>query len=258
MDQTIAQRHSKLSNGLKTLEQTNQEVVTMQAKLTSIQPVLEASQKDTVALMEELSKQQAEVEAKRTVVQGEEKVVSERAAESEALAQDALNDLNKALPKYYAAVKAVQSLDKSDITEVKSFVRPPELVMFVMNAVCLLFGQPQTWEAAKKLMNIEFLASLEKYDKDGLTEKIKKMLKKTYISSPKFQPDLVEAVSKAAKSLCIWVRALYEYSEVAAVVEPKKVKVKESQEKLAVLQKALAGKKAELQEVEAKLVQLKN
>lgn len=258
MDQSIAQRHTKLSKGLKTLEQTNQEVLTMQAKLTSIQPVLEVSQKDTIALMEELQKQQGEVEAKRGLVQGEEKVVSEKAAESEALAEDALNDLNKALPKYYAAVNAVKSLDKADITEVKSFVRPPELVTFVMNAVCLLFNQPQTWEAAKKLMNIEFLGNLEKFDKDSLNDNVKKILKKTYISSPKFQPDLVESVSKAAKSLCIWVRALYEYSEVAAVVEPKKVKVKESQERLAVLQKALAEKKAELQEVEEKLVQLKN
>jgi dynein heavy chain len=258
MDQAISQRYSKLHNGLITLEKTKQEVLTMQEKLTAIQPQLEVSQKDTIALMEELSKQQTEVEGKRKIVQGEEAIVSEKAAESEALAQDALNDLNKALPKYHAAVKAVESLDKADITEVKSFVRPPDLVMFVLGAVCLLFNQPQTWEAAKKLMNVEFLSTLAKYDKDGLKDNMKKVLKKTYISSPKFQPEVVESVSKAAKSLCIWCRALYEYSEVAAEVEPKKVKVKDSQEKLALMQKTLAEKKSELQELEDKLSLLKN
>ncbi|KAA6310958.1 MAG: putative dynein heavy chain, partial [Streblomastix strix] len=116
------------------------------------------------------------------------------------------------------------SLDKSDIYEVKSFARPPELVMFVMASVCLLFNQPQTWEQTKKLMNAKFLGKLSDYDKDILNEKMKSKLKASYINSPKFQPEVVESVSKAAKSLCARVRTLYEYSEVAKEVAPKKSK----------------------------------
>ncbi|KAK2951696.1 putative Dynein axonemal heavy chain 1 [Blattamonas nauphoetae] len=253
MDESIANRHSKLSEGLKTLEQTNRDVSELQEQLIAIQPQLEQSQKDTAVLMEELSVQQKEVEAKREVVLGEEAVVSKATEESEALAEDAMNDLNRALPKYTAAIKAVQQLDKSDISEVKSFARPPDLVMFVMQAVCLLFGQPQTWEAAKKMMNAEFLGKLADYDKDSLDDKLKAKLKKTYISSPNFQPEVVESVSKAAKSLCTWVRALYDYSEVAKEVAPKREKVKKSQEQLAEMKQKLADKKAELREVEEKM-----
>jgi dynein heavy chain len=124
-------------------------------------------------------------------------------------------------------------LDKTDISEAKSFARPPELVMFVMASVCLLFNQPQTWEQAKKLMNAEFLGKLEDYDKDSLDEKMKVKLRANYINSPKFRPEVVESVSKAAKSLCAWVRALFDYSEVAKEVAPKRAKVKESMTKLA-------------------------
>ncbi|KAA6310292.1 MAG: putative dynein heavy chain, partial [Streblomastix strix] len=168
MDELIAIRQQKLSNGLSTLERTNKEVEAMKTQLIAIQPRLEQSQKDTIAIMSELTVQQKEVEAKEEVVRGEEAIVTQQANEAEALAQDAQNDLNKAIPKYNAAIKAVQSLDKTDISEVKSFARPPELVMFVMASVCLLFNQPQTWEQAKKLMNAEFLGKLEDYDKDSL------------------------------------------------------------------------------------------
>lgn len=36
------------------------------------------------------------------------------------------------MPAYYDSVKALKSLNKQDITEVKSFSKPPELVMTVM------------------------------------------------------------------------------------------------------------------------------
>ncbi|KAA6390530.1 MAG: putative dynein heavy chain [Streblomastix strix] len=214
MDQSIAARHSKLSNGLQTLIRTNSEVEEMQGQLIAIQPRLEQSQKDTLAIMKELSAQQQEVEAKQEIVRAEEAEVSKSADEAEELVLEAQNNLDNALPKYNVAIKADQSPDKSDISEVKSFARPPELVMFVLQAVSLLFNQPQTWEQAKKLMNAEFLGKLHDYDKDSLDEKMKSKPKANFINNPKFQPEVVESVSKAAKSLCQWVRALFDYSEV--------------------------------------------
>ncbi|KAA6309786.1 MAG: putative Dynein heavy chain, partial [Streblomastix strix] len=173
-----------------------------------------------------------EVEGKEEVVRGEEAIVTQQTNEAESLAEDSQKDLSRTLPKYNTTIKAVQSLDKSDIYEVKSFAHPPELVMFVMASVFLLFNQPQTWEQTKKLMNAKFLGKLSDYDKNIFDEKMKSILKASYINSPKFQPEFVESVSKAAKSLCAWVRTLYEYSEVAKEVAPKKAKAKESMTKL--------------------------
>jgi hypothetical protein len=45
------------------------------------------------------------------------------------------------LPVLDAAMEAVRSLSKSDITDLKSFPTPPPLVKAVTDAVCVLLGQ---------------------------------------------------------------------------------------------------------------------
>ena len=54
---------------------------------------------------------------------------------------------------------------------------------------------------------------------DSLMKKLKR-----YVDNPKFVPDIVEKTSKACKSMCLWVRAMYLYAEVVKVVEPKRAK----------------------------------
>jgi len=43
------------------------------------------------------------------------------------------------LPILEKAKKAVKDIDKSMINEIKSFKNPPQTVLLVMNAVCLMF-----------------------------------------------------------------------------------------------------------------------
>jgi dynein heavy chain len=38
----------------------------------------------------------------------------------------------QALPAFASALKALDSLDKKDITEIKSFAKPPDMVVVVM------------------------------------------------------------------------------------------------------------------------------
>lgn len=51
---------------------------------------------------------------------------------------------------------------------------------------------------------------------------LKKLVK--YVENPKFVPEVVEKVSKAAKSLCMWVLAIHLYATVFRTVQPKKAK----------------------------------
>jgi dynein heavy chain, axonemal len=150
-------------------------------------------------------------------------------------------------------------LDKKDITEVKSFAKPPELVSTVLCAVCLLFKKKETWDEAKKLMgDSKFLDNLKEYDKDALTNDTKLTAKmKKYLDKPEFQPDVVKKVSKAATSLCMWVRAMDVYGRVAREIGPKKLALAEAEKSAAAANELLAAKKAELKKVSDKVAALR-
>lgn len=66
-----------------------------------------------------------------------------------------------------------------------------------------------------------FIKSLIEFDKDNITEVTQKKLA-IYINNPNFLPEFVVKQSKAATSLCMWVRAMDVYANVAKVVAPKK------------------------------------
>ena len=68
----------------------------------------------------------------------EEAEVGFQAAEVKVVQADAQADLDVALPTLEKALKALDSLTKNDITEVKSFAKPPPAVQTVMEAVCIL------------------------------------------------------------------------------------------------------------------------
>ena len=96
------------------------------------------------------------------------------------------------------------------------------------------------------------MAKLKEYDKDRIPETILKKLKK-YIDNPKFQPDQVEKVSKACKSLCMWVRAMDLYAKVYKTVEPKRKKLEAAETEQKAVMAVLKEKQEKLAGVEAKV-----
>ena len=248
----------RVHNGLKKLLETNEMVAKMEIELTALGPELKIKSENTDKLMQKLEVDQAEADKVRAVVSQEEAVAKEKAEETEVIAEDAQRDLDEALPLLYAANKALDALDKQDIAEVRVFASPPEMVTIVMEAVCILLGAKTDWASAKSLLgDTQFLNRLLNYDKDNIADSILKKLKK-YIENPKFIPEIVEKTSKACKSLCLWVRALDSYAHVFRTVEPKRAKLKEAQDELAVVQAELAKKQASLKEVEDKIKDLQD
>jgi len=51
------------------------------------------------------------------------------------------------------AIAALENLKASDITEIKSYMKPKEELVMVFNAVCLLMGVKQDWPTALGLMS---------------------------------------------------------------------------------------------------------
>lgn len=110
------------------------------------------------------------------------------------------------------------------------------------------------WGPSKKLLgDMKFLESLKTFNKDNIPAANIKKIREKFIDNPDFQPSVIKSVSSACEGLCKWVRAMEVYERVAKVVAPKKEKLKEAEEELAVQMQKLAVKRAELKEVEDRL-----
>ena len=165
----------------------------------------------------------------------------------EAAAGSAKADLDKALPAFDSAMKSLKSLSKSDLVEVRGYTKPPALVMKVMECVCILLGSKPDWDSAKKVLgDVNLMERLETFDKDHIPPKVVKEITR-YYDEPDFLPEIVEKVSLACRSLCLWCRAMKVYNEVAQVVEPKKRQLAEAELQLAETAERQAQARAEVE-----------
>lgn len=132
---------NRISNGLQKLYETFDMVGEMKIKLKAMAPALLEKNEATLKLMDSLTKEKASVDEVRAVVLVEEAAAQIKAAAAQEIAEDAGRDLMLAMPAMEAAKKALESLNKNDINELRVFNKPPKLVQTVMEAVCLLLGK---------------------------------------------------------------------------------------------------------------------
>uniref|UniRef100_A0A3Q0KTZ4 Dynein axonemal heavy chain 2 n=1 Tax=Schistosoma mansoni TaxID=6183 RepID=A0A3Q0KTZ4_SCHMA len=248
------------------LYQKRQELSDKANKLTNVEVMsveLEEAKKKVSAFQKECDdylvvivqqKREADEQAK-SVMQTQEKIKIDE-AKCLHMAELAQADLAQAMPALEAAVQALESLNKKDITEIKSYGKPPLLVQKVLEAVMILRGADPSWaESKRQLGEQDFIKQLINFDKDNISDKTLKRIGQ-YCSQDDFQPDVVGKVSSAAKSLCMWVRAMDVYGRVYRVVEPKRQRLKQAEEVLHEKQAQLAAAQAKLDEVNAEMRRL--
>ncbi|XP_044299896.1 dynein axonemal heavy chain 6 isoform X2 [Varanus komodoensis] len=254
----LVSARDRVKNGLSKLLETNVLVDKMKLDLSALEPVLKEKSIDVEALMEKLAVDQENADQVRRVVQEDEAIAKVKAEDTQAIADDAQRDLDEALPALDAANKALDSLDKADISEIRVFTKPPDLVMTVMEAICILLNAKPDWATAKQLLgDSTFLKKLLEYDKENIKSQILLKLQK-YMNNPDFVPEKVEKVSKACKSMCMWVRAMDLYSRVVKVVEPKRQKLNAAQAELDATLATLRDKQKKLRQVEEQIQELQD
>ncbi|XP_043933259.1 dynein axonemal heavy chain 2 [Protopterus annectens] len=253
----LGEQVSKLQNGLFKIDETRKKVEAMSVELEESKKKVAEIQKQCEEYLVTIVQQKREAdEQQKTVAANSEKIASEE-IKCKAMAENAQKDVEEALPALEEAVKALESLNKKDMTEIKSYGRPPVLVETVMQAVMILRGNEPTWaEAKRQLGEQNFIKQLVNFDKDNISDKVLKKIGQ-YCAQPDFQPEIIGRVSLAAKSLCMWVRAMEVYGRIFRVVEPKRARLNAAMAQLTEKQTALAEAQAKLREVGEKLEMLK-
>ena len=256
--------------GLDKILSCSDAVDVMKEELIALQPVLVVKTKEVEELIVVLDKEKADAAVVKERTAKEEAFASEEAAKTGEMKRSCEADLAEAIPALEAAVNALKSLTKGDITEMKGMKNPPKLVKLVMEGVCIMLevkpdkvaaedgkGKVDSYwgPATKVLSDTQFMTRLLEYDKDNIPEAVVKKIK-TYVAMEDFQPAVIEKVSKAATGLCKWVRAMEVYDRIAKVVEPKRIALKEAEDSLAVMMKDLAEKQAALKEINDKIARL--
>jgi dynein heavy chain, axonemal len=253
----VETKSDRMKVGVRKLTETNAVVDSLKNDLMKLEPILKQKAIETESLLTQVARDTEEAAQVAKKVQEEEAIVSRQASETAEIAADAQRDLDKALPALESAVKALKSLTKADITEVRSFQNPPKAVQIVLEAVCTLLGEKESWDNAKKLLNqSNFTEMLMEFDKDNIPEKRLKKLRKDYINLEEMQPDVITRVSKAGTGLCLWVRAMDVYADVAKEVGPKKARLDQMNAELAIARMTLESKQVQLQEVMSRVAAL--
>jgi dynein heavy chain, axonemal len=247
--QKISQDERRYRVGLEKIQETEEIVAKLETQLTEMQPVLQRAAADTATLLTEVTADQKAADEQAKIVEVDVTEANKVAKEVQKIKDECQADLDEAMPAYESAVRALATLDKKSVQEMKAFNNPPEMVKFTLEAVCILLDTKPDWSEAKRLLSqMDFMDTLRNFDKNNINPKVIKKVEK-YYNDPRFIPEEVKKQSSAAMCLCMWVRAMVVYDRVAKSIEPKKQALKEAEDSLAVTMSQLNEKKAALQQV---------
>jgi dynein heavy chain len=266
----VALKRDRYSNGYTKLLETEDKVAVMKQELQDLQPKITVAQQDTAVLLEKIKVDEKAANETRVVVANDQAIAQDQADQAKALAESCQADLKAAIPALNKATKALNSIKKAEIIEVKNLQKPPANVRMTLGAVCAIFGEQPVkvakeggkpgekvmdyWPTAQKMMSdSKFIERLIEFDKDDIDPACIGKVRKEFISLPQFKPEIVRVSSQAAEGLCTWVCAMDVYESVERGVRPKKAALANSRKELQELEADLAVKIAQLQDVQDKI-----
>ncbi|NXX13493.1 DYH10 protein, partial [Podargus strigoides] len=242
----------RLEGGLDKLKEASIQLVELNKKLAEQNIVLAEKSAACEALLKEIA-------ANTEIAEEKKKLAEEKAGEIEdqnkiiamekAAAETALAEITPILD---AAKLELQKLDKSDVTEIRSFAKPPKQVQAVLECVLIMRGYKElNWKTAKGMMSeANFLRSLMEIDFEGITQSQVKSVR-GLLKSLNTTFNEMEQVSRAGLGMLKFVEAVMSFCDVFKEVKPKR-------EKVARLERNYALSKQELTKIKAELATLQD
>lgn len=270
---TTIKQTNKYAIGVKQLDSTQAHVQKLRAELMALKPILQQKTILAEETLSQIQKENADADITRSIVASEQKSSQEQAMISESIKQECQAALAIALPELESAIKALDTIRQNDIDLVKTMHNPPEAVRLTLEALAIVNklkpvrvkgSDSQSavtydyFESGKKMLSIpKFIRKLKQFDRESLEEDtINKIA--PYMDLEKFKPEIVNYASSAAKGLCKWVRAMFNFYHVNKEIKPKKDSLKIAEEDLREKIRVLKIKQEELKKVEDYVEELQN
>ncbi|CAF1257617.1 unnamed protein product, partial [Didymodactylos carnosus] len=250
----------RLENGLVKLESVADQTAKLKEQL-KIQEV-EVTKKNDEAdrLIKVVESETKKVTEQRESAAIEEKEVIEKKQRVTEKQAECDRDLQKALPALKAADDALNTLNRTNLTELKSFPTPPAAILKVTSAVQVLLAPPgkvprdRSWRAAKTMIGEvgAFLNQLLNYDKNNIPATSLTAVEE-YLRDPEFNQEAIKRVSFAAAGLCEWARNIVSYYRVYCDVEPKRQAAEQATTELKATEEQFNATQAKLARLQATL-----
>jgi dynein heavy chain len=259
----LQQKMDRLDNGLQKLQSTASQVDDLKAKLAAQEVELKLKNEAADNLIQVVGVETEKVSKEKEIADAEELKVAAINKEVSEKQRSCEEDLAKAEPALKAAEEALNTLNKNNLTELKSFGQPPPAVVNVTAGVMVLMAQAtkipkdRSWKAAKLMMaKVDaFLDSLINFDKENISDANLKAMQ-PYLDNPDFNPDFIRSKSFAAAGLCAWAINIVSFYRVFCDVEPKRIALAQANADLQAAQDKLAGIKAKIKELDENLADL--
>ncbi|KAJ3114591.1 Dynein heavy chain 10, axonemal [Phlyctochytrium bullatum] len=240
----------RLESGLGKLEESSKQLDALNVQLAEQNIAVKNKTEACNKLLEVITANTKEAEEKKELAEAKGKELDAQNIQIAKDKEEAESALAEALPALEEAKLALNGLSASEITEIRSFAKPPKEVQKVCECVCVIKGiKDVSWKSAKTMMSqTDFKSSLSLLDVDSISsaqiKSVKGILREMDVSVARMQE-----ISSAGAGLLKFVLAVVGYCNVAKQIQPKRQAV-------AVLEKNLALSKNEFEKITKELQRL--
>ncbi|XP_071945421.1 dynein axonemal heavy chain 10-like [Antedon mediterranea] len=217
---------NRLGGGMAKLAEASEQLNELNEKLAVQKVAVTEKTEACEKLLEVISSRTSQATEKKQAAIAKSKEIEEQSKVISVEKKDAEDSLAEALPALEAARNALSDLDKSDVTEIRAFAKPPKQVQVVCECIVVLRGiREVSWKSAKGMMSeANFLKSLTEMDVDGITQTQVKTVR-NFLKEMDTSLDEMNKISKAGAGLFKFVTAVMGYCAVAKEIKPKREKV---------------------------------
>ena len=269
------QQINRLSNGVDKLRDTASAVEKIEQDLKVSLDQAEEKKATAEGIQEKVSAEKDNVARETEAAEEERKNTEQLQADVEQKRASCEKDLEQAEPMLENAQKALDTLNKKDLGECKSMIKPPAGVDDIFAATTVLLAgihpeipvaksgkvkpENRDWDAAKKFLMKDvqgFLDQLKGYKEHIDSFEVPAVNFKEvrpYLELEHFKPEVIETRNKMAAGLCSWVINIVQYYDVLMMVTPKREALREANEKLEEANKRLKEVQDKVAELQAQL-----
>jgi len=233
--------------GLNKIAETVAQVEEMQKSLAVKSAELETKNIEANEKLKQMVKDQQEAEKQKQQSIEISQLVEKQTKEIATKKSEVMKDLERVEPAVIDAQNAVKSIKKQHLVEVRSMANPPPLIKMALESVCTLLGEAVSdWKSIRAVtMKENFIPSIVNFNTDDITEDIRKVFAKDYLSNPDYTYERINRANQACGPLVKWAIAQLEYAEMLNKVDPLRQELR-ALEEAAVVKKSEAARMAEL------------